>query len=135
MWNHGRRPESDVNWTIEDLGHDIWQITLTGEFDVRDYFLVVAEMEAHERGVSNRLWDLRNVDMRQTNSSDLRQIVSHVREVYPQVGGGRTAHLVTRGLTFGLSRMVSSYADDMPRQLRVFTDRGEAIKWLMNNEE
>lgn len=124
-----------MQWTITGLGHDIWQITLTGEFSVREYFLVVEEIEEKERGASNRLWDLRSVDMRRASSSDVQEIVGHVRAAYPRVGGGKTAHLVTPGLTFGLSRIVSSYTSDMPRKLRVFTDRGEAIKWLMSDEE
>lgn len=124
-----------MQWTITGLGNDIWEITLNGEFSVRDYFLVVEEIEEKERGASNRLWDLRSVDMRRANSSDIQEIVGHVREAYPRVGGGKTAHLVTPGLTFGLSRVVSSYAGDMSRQLRVFTDREEAVKWLMSDED
>lgn len=135
MWIPGSRREFDVEWTIEELGDGIWQITLTGKFDVQDYFSLVDEIEATAGGPHNRLWDLRNVDMRHATSKDIQQIVGQVRDAYSQVFGGKTAHLVTRGLTFGLSRMVSSYADDMPRKLRVFTDRDQAIKWLMKDDK
>lgn len=124
-----------MEWNIEALGDGVWQITLLGEFDVQDYFSLVDEIEASERGPNNRLWDLRSVDFSGANSGDIQRVVGQVRDAYRRVFGGKTAHLVTSGLTFGLSRMVSSYADEMPRKLRVFTDREQAIKWLMKDDE
>lgn len=124
-----------MEWQIAKLRHDTWEVRLQGRFDVDDYFRIVAEFEEFSPPVHNRLWDLRSVDMRRTELADIQRIVDHMREGYREAPGGKTAHLVTRGLTFGLSRMVGAYIDETPRQLQVFTDRGEALIWLLRGDQ
>ncbi len=77
------------------------------------------------------LWDATegNVAAAMTGR-EMQTAASRGSALWDRMAGGRTAILVARESDFGMGRMYELMASDMPRELKVFRDRDEALAWL-----
>ncbi len=77
------------------------------------------------------LWDAMNGRVASAVSADqLRGAAAGSEEIWEQMAGGKTAILVGRESDYGMGRMYELLAEKMPRELRVFRSKREAIEWL-----
>ena len=65
---------------------------------------------------------------------DMQQAVTHSEDLWERMSGGKTAILVGSEADFGMGRMYQQLASNMPREIRVFTARDEALHWLLDLE-
>ncbi len=77
------------------------------------------------------LWDASNGRVAGAVSAEqMRASAAESQVLWKKMAGGKTAILVGRESDYGMGRMYEMLADRMPRQLRVFRSRREAIEWL-----
>ena len=82
------------------------------------------------------LWDATRGNVASAMSGGAMASAAHRSEdLWDHMKGGRTAILVAKESDFGMGRMYEQMASGMPRALRVFRDREEAIAWLLEKEE
>jgi hypothetical protein len=82
------------------------------------------------------LWDFSRADVSNAASDDLRKILSVAKEKAHVRQGGKTALLTSGKLEFGLARMYGILSEiyEHPISHRIFTEKDEAIKWLLGEE-
>ena len=77
------------------------------------------------------LWDATEGDVAGTMSASQMQAAAEQSEpLWAKMEGGKTAILVSNAADFGMGRMYEQIASNMPRSLRVFYSRAEAMAWL-----
>ena len=82
------------------------------------------------------LWDATNGNVAGAMSgAEMQGAANRSTTLWERMAGGRTAILVAREADFGMGRMYEQMAADMPRELRVFRDRDEAVAWLLGGDE
>lgn len=64
------------------------------------------------------------------SGGEMQSAADRSQNLWRDMAGGRTAILVARDSDFGMGRMYEQMAAGMPREIRVFRDRAEAIAWL-----
>ena len=79
----------------------------------------------------NALWDVRDANLTDISSDDVRKIAQLVSGRRPKEGFSRVALVVSRDVDFGLARMYEMQLEDGSHSaVRVFRDIGEAMTWL-----
>ena len=103
---------------------------LTHEFIIAAISLEQSKPEL--RGL-NDIWDLRNCSIDETfkaaTMSRVKDFIesTHTEETYTN----KTALLVDQPLVFGMSRMFSGLASDLPVKIKVFNDENVALAWIL----
>jgi len=78
---------------------------------------------------ANTLWDLRELDFTQVDHDMEKQLIT-MREQHPERGEARIAFVVSNDLGFGMMRRYEMLSTNLPQQICVFKDFGEAEAWL-----
>ena len=65
-----------------------------------------------------------------TNSEDIKKIAELLIKHSEKLVGGKAAVVVSRIVSFGMMRMLQSYADDSPLEISIFYSVEEAKHWL-----
>lgn len=82
------------------------------------------------------LWDAVDGDVAAAmDSSGMRTAVGGGEEIWERMKGGRTAILVNDDADFGMGRMYAAMAESMPREIRVFYSKDEAVAWLTSSDK
>ena len=77
------------------------------------------------------LWDVTEGDVAATMDwTGMKLAVEGSEAIWDRMRGGRTAILVADEADFGMGRMYATLAENMPREIRVFYSRPDAIAWL-----
>ena len=80
------------------------------------------------------LWDSINGNIATAmDFGGMQESVQRSRSMWERMAGGKTAILVGRTSDFGMGRMYAQLAEKMPREIRVFEIRDEAIAWLLSD--
>ncbi len=84
----------------------------------------------------NVVWDLSMGSVEQLTSDDLRSIADLVRTHAHTRIGGKTAIVAPADLEYGMSRMLSTFAEliDVPFDTQAFRTLSEAAKWIGVNK-
>lgn len=77
------------------------------------------------------LWDATQADVAGgMTGSEMQAAAERSEPLWKKMRGGKTAILVGNAADFGMGRMYEQIASKMPRTLRVFASRAEAMAWL-----
>jgi hypothetical protein len=77
------------------------------------------------------IWDLRNVDLTDFSTLDIRRVASGIFSTQEERGSDYKVALVADDdLAYGLSRMYAVYADQLPLNATVFRTMEEALEWI-----
>lgn len=80
------------------------------------------------------LWDVTEGDVATSMDwTGMKFAVEGSEAIWERMRGGRTAILVADEADFGMGRMYATLAENMPREIRVFYSRPDAIAWLTEN--
>ena len=80
------------------------------------------------------LWDSTNGNIATAmDFGDMQECVQRSKSMWEEMAGGKTAILVAGTPDFGMGRMYAQLAEKMPREIRVFEVRDEAIAWLLSD--
>lgn len=77
----------------------------------------------------NGIADLRNSDL-DTFSADVQRIADLLIEYRNKIGPSRTAVLVSKDVTFGMTREFQVFAGQSSVETAIFRDMEEAVRWL-----
>jgi hypothetical protein len=81
----------------------------------------------------NGLADLRNIEM-DTFSADVRRIAELMVEYRNKIGPSKTAVVISKDVTFGMTRMFQSFSEQSSIKTAIFRDMEEALRWLGVNK-
>jgi len=108
---------------------------LTGE--VRGEQVVAAQRRVFEDPRNDPaipvLWDARAAITTTVAFDEMRDMVAKAEPLYPRMGPGRSAILVSRAADFGMGRMYQALSAGTPRTVQVFDDHDEAMAWLLGS--
>jgi hypothetical protein len=77
------------------------------------------------------LWDFRTVKSANSETAEIREIVSFVRANQEKRGTNyRVALVVSTDIDFGLARMFEAYSHELPFDIQIFKDIKDAERWL-----
>lgn len=117
--------------TTYDLPNDLTIVTATGRMKPADFQEWTA---SYYRGrvTSLTLWDLRQADLSEIKTEDLRQDAIHTRNMAAVRKNGKTAIVSGDALAYGLSRMLETFyeIENVPFDMEVFRDIEDAQQWL-----
>jgi len=77
----------------------------------------------------NELTDIRD-HVHQTTGEDIRKVADFLKERGGYTGNVQHAIVVSRTVSYGLSRMLQMLMDDTPWEVAIFEDPEEAERWL-----
>lgn len=77
----------------------------------------------------NGIADLRNSDM-EVFSADVKRIANLLIEYRNKIGPSKTAVVVSKDVTFGMTRVFQVFAEQSSIETAIFRDRDEALQWL-----
>lgn len=77
------------------------------------------------------LYDLTEMDFSNI-TAEFEQKLIHFRKHLDR-GNAKIACLVSSDIGFGMGRMYEVFSEDLPQQVRVFREMGEAEKWLLSS--
>ena len=81
------------------------------------------------------LGDFRTVHSANSETADIREIVSFVRANQKKRGSNyRVALVVSRDIDFGLARMFEAYSQELPFDIQIFKDIKDAEQWLIPSD-
>jgi hypothetical protein len=90
---------------------------------------------AEFRPEQNALWDLREADLTEFSTDQVRTIVGLVREKWAATGTARAALVVAVTADFGMARMYEQWLGAEPEgRVGVFEDFDEARAWVQGAE-
>ena len=75
----------------------------------------------------SRLWDFRNASF-DFSAEELEEIASHASTT--DSAPSRVAMLVSKDLSYGVSRMYEAYRKNPVTDVKVFREESEALEWL-----
>lgn len=75
------------------------------------------------------LWDTSTVDVK-AGFTDILEMVEGSTELWSRMKGGKTAILVAEQQHLANARLYKKLAEAMPRELEVFTEYDDAVRWL-----
>jgi hypothetical protein len=75
----------------------------------------------------SRLWDFRKASF-DFNAEELEEIASHASTA--DLDPSRVAMLVSKDLSYGVSRMYEAYRKNPVTDVKVFREESEALEWL-----
>ncbi|MBI1387286.1 MAG: hypothetical protein GC154_02415 [bacterium] len=81
----------------------------------------------------NLLWDLRNADLSEIKSDEVKKILSLSLSLSPtRAPDGKTALVASSDMEFGVGRIVENYTEiyKHPIRIRLFRSFAEAMRWL-----
>ena len=117
--------------TEVDRSRKITTFTVSGTVTARDFAIAIRSFYAGEITL-HALWDFREGDVELTDAEiwNLARSVSSLNLSTRR--GGKTAFVAQEGTSFGLAKMYQLITDTMslPFEIKVFTDLGEANRWL-----
>ncbi len=79
------------------------------------------------------LWDTRKAEIK-SGFSDILEMVEGSIELWARMQGGKSAILVAERQHAMIARMYKKLAEAMPRDLEVFTDYADAVRWLSTTQ-
>jgi len=93
--------------------------------------------EFFKHGVTpHLLWDFTSADLSGITQKDMEEIITVAKSYAHLRKNGKTALLVPKDLSFGLSRMYETLSEirEHPILHRLFRDMGKAMAWLESGE-
>lgn len=104
-------------------------ISITGDPTISEIKREI-DQTRDESGYSSpsRLWDFRQASF-DFPAEELEEIASHASSA--DLNPARLAMLVSKDLSYGVSRMYEAYRKSSLTDVKVFRDEAEAIKWLI----
>ena len=79
----------------------------------------------------NALWDLREADLSDFSTDQVRGIVSLVRSAWAEAGNAKAALVVSETFAFGMARMYEQWLGAQPEsRIGLFESFDEALVWL-----
>ena len=76
------------------------------------------------------VWDCGEVSELIIDNAELDHLLSVLRDMDPQLGGGRSAIIATRQIDYMFAHLIVLKTEDSPREKRVFESAGAALRWL-----
>ena len=112
------------------VDNEYLRAVLHGKASYADFIAVIDAM-TNEVSFScpKRLWDLRDCDLTEMSSDELRRLAKYGQA--KDAGVGKGALLVSDDLTYGLSRIHQVFRESDELEVRVFRDEVEAVAWLL----
>ena len=127
-----------MDWSInlEDTPGTI-AVIVRGQWDMAEALEVLGSVWAEQArtAVHRVVWDLRELEISDTSTSDLREIANRQLRDRPDLPEARAAIVVSRDLAFGMGRMVEAYLEGAPVDVHVFRDIPEALDWLSGEDD
>jgi len=116
-----------------DINEDYVKITYTGKISIENIKKAIEELHENpkRRSKMNSLWDLRNTDLKDVKSRDLKELAYFISNKKEKISS-KIAIVVGKDVDFGVARMWEVYAEIVPRERKVFRNMDEAIIWLVN---
>lgn len=114
-----------------DLERDYVLVRCTGVLDftgIRAAGIAFTQLEGYHPLMS-ALWDVRDADLRNFDTPQMRELVGVINRVPGRVGA-KVAMVATRDVDYGIMRMWQVYGEDAPQQRCVFRTMEEAQAWL-----
>ena len=110
-------------------------LAVKGVLTSQEIIGALAEFYEHD-ATPHLLWDFSEADLSGITSAHMEQIIAVSKSKAHIRPDGRTALVVQKDLSFGLSRMYETLADisQHPVAYRVFRDKDEAVAWLGKGE-
>lgn len=107
------------------------RFTVSGEFTLADMQAAVDRLAADPiyRPGMPILSDHRAI-ARPASAEEVAGLVSHVADHGPVFAGARMAIVAASAASYGMMRMLSTLAEDVPMEIAVFLDVDEALRWL-----
>jgi len=108
-------------------------ITASGPVNGKDIIEALIKMlqDPDFKEGMDALWDFRTVHSGNSETAEIREIVSFVRANQKKRGiNYRVALVVSRDIDFGLARMFEAYSHELPFDIQIFKDFNDAQKWL-----
>ena len=110
---------------------DLTVHTVTGTPSVQD---VCDELDQYysDRYTKLILWDLTNADPSTWSGNEVMTLISKAKEYAHLRKDGKTAHVLSRDIDYGIARMYQAYSEIERFQFEVgvFRDMKEALQWL-----
>jgi hypothetical protein len=114
-----------------DRKRDLVRRRISGEVSTDDMIRSFEETLRHpeyQPGM-NELTDIRD-HVHQTTGEDIRKVADTLKERGGFTGNVQHAIVVSRTVSYGLSRMLQMLMDDTPWEVAIFENPGEAERWL-----
>ncbi len=118
---------------IDDAGARA-TLRFTGRVTASEVVEALLQLTAHADYHADmpRLWDGREAELSAMTRDDFPFLAEALRAIQSSSPGVRVAFLVARDIDFGIMRMFESLeGEDLPANMQVFRDQGEAEAWLM----
>jgi hypothetical protein len=81
----------------------------------------------------NGLADLRSMEI-DTFSADVMRIADLMIKFRNKIGPSKTAVVISKDVTFGMTRMFQAFSEQSSIETAIFRDREEALRWLGLNK-